>query len=632
MSSTTSLDKGSSFFGELASSFSHFLSQITQVQGMLVLDGSGMIQKVNDALLNISGYSQEQLLGSPFATFLESPEGAQAWFQRRPVEEQPAKKWDVRLRHSDGQFRWVEITLAPQSGPQGELLGWIAVLADIHERKQMEENQRLVLEILTSHFDENFFMGVCQSVAQTFGANIAMITECLHQQRVKTIAFWVSGQPQENTVYNLVGTPCEKVVGREPAFYASQVCGMFSMGIDLGDITVDSFVGVPLFDSQGTALGHFALMHSEPFPNRYQLIETMEMIGSRLASEIERNRKEALLENRNQSLEAEIKAHKKAKATIDYFRNEIGQNLNIGNPIGQSQAFKKVLANIELVAQADIAVLITGETGTGKELTARMIHEQSARASNPMVKVNCAALPQELIEAELFGHEKGAFTNAQSQRKGRFELADSGTLFLDEIGELSLSAQAKILRILQEKEFERVGGSVALKVDFRLIAATNRDLKSMVDQGIFREDLFYRINVFPIHMPPLRERAADIPLLTNHFLNKFSRSLGKSFSGIDPETHAILLQHTWPGNIRELENLIHRAAITSAGPLFTMPPINLPGSSGEVSLEDVERRHISAILRQTGGRIEGKDGAAVLLNMNPSTLRSRMKKLGIFRQ
>ncbi|HAS85663.1 MAG TPA: diguanylate cyclase, partial [Candidatus Competibacteraceae bacterium] len=279
-----------------------------------------------------------------------------------------------------------------------------------------------------------------------------------------------------------------------------------------------------------------------------------------------------------------------------------------------------------------------GETGTGKSVIARAIHDMSDRRDKLFVPVNCAALPGELVESELFGHEKGAFTGATTQRKGRFELADGGTLFLDEVGELTAGAQAKLLRVLQDQEFERVGGVQTLKVNVRLVAATNRDLAKMVKEGGFRADLYYRLNVFPIRMPSLSERPTDIPLLARFFLDKFARKMGKSIRDLSPRACERLLNYPWPGNIRELQNVIERAAILARGPLLEIDnALELRLETQEtptateplLSFEAMERAYILKILERTRWVIEGEQGAATILDLNPSTLRSRMQKLSI---
>ena len=333
-------------------------------------------------------------------------------------------------------------------------------------------------------------------------------------------------------------------------------------------------------------------------------------------------------------LRREIEAHRKSKSTIQYLVEEIrGERHSM---IGDSPALRRVLEQVAQVAPTDSTVLIQGETGTGKELVARAIHDAGARRDRPLVKLNCAALPRELVESELFGHEKGAFTGAFQQRRGRFELADRGTLFLDEVGELPLDTQAKLLRVLQEREFERVGGTRTLQVDVRVIAATNRDLHSQVAGGRFRADLFYRLNVFPIVVPPLRERRNDIPLLLQHFAAKTARKLGRPVNGFAPAFVDSARAYDWPGNIRELENVVERAMLMSRGDLLdgaVLPPAASHGtataSAADATLEEMERAHIRRVLERARWVIEGERGAARILGLNPSTLRGRLRKLGI---
>jgi len=289
------------------------------------------------------------------------------------------------------------------------------------------------------------------------------------------------------------------------------------------------------------------------------------------------------------------------------------------------------------VAPTDSTVLIYGETGTGKELIARAIHNLGLRSKANFVKLNCAAIPTGLLESEMFGHEKGAFTGAVAQRIGRFELANHGTVFLDEIGEIPLELQPKLLRVLQEREFERLGSSRTLRTDARLIAATNRDLEAMVEDQKFRADLFYRLNVFPVHVPPLRERQEDIPLLVRHFVEQFARRMGKVVDTIPTETMNVLVHYHWPGNIRELQNLVERAVILSTGPVLKVPLNDLRGQPAAVAarkvetLEESERRHILEALEASDWVISGPKGAANSLGLKRSTLQARMEKLGIRR-
>jgi transcriptional regulator with GAF, ATPase, and Fis domain len=355
------------------------------------------------------------------------------------------------------------------------------------------------------------------------------------------------------------------------------------------------------------------------------------------------------------------------EAQNTYLQEEIRSQHNFVEIVGNSPPLLEVLRQVDQVAPTDSTVLICGESGTGKELIARAIHDRSPRSGRPLVKVNCGAISAGLVESELFGHVKGAFTGAIANREGRFSLADGGTIFLDEVGELPPETQVKLLRVLQEQEFEPIGGTKTEKVNVRVIAATNRDLDAMVREGKFRSDLFYRLNVVPVTMPALRERANDVPLLTMFFLEKFTRKLGKPLTHVAEETMARLCAYPWPGNIRELQNVIERAVVLASGEVLAVEKGALPGARAGAtpmsvrgwmpeaamidaattsipepeptvagggasgSMEEVERQHILAVLQQTNWRIEGAQGAARILNLQPSTLRSRMQKLGIVR-
>jgi len=321
-----------------------------------------------------------------------------------------------------------------------------------------------------------------------------------------------------------------------------------------------------------------------------------------------------------------------------YLESERRSEQGFEEIIGRSAAIRTVLQDIETVAPTDSTVLICGETGTGKELVARAIHERSPRSSKPFVKLNCAAIPTGLLESELFGHEKGAFTGAIMQRTGRFELANHGTAFLDEIGEIPLELQPKLLRVLQEREFERLGSTRTIKTDARLIAATNRNLAACVEDGTFRADLFYRLNVFPIQVPPLRDRPEDIPLLVRHFVQHFARRMNRVIDTIPSKTMETLVRYSWPGNIRQLQNLIEHSVILSPGPVLRAPVANLhsdsapnPEGTNRRTLEQAEREHILSTLKETRWILSGPHGAAKLLGLTRSTLQFRMKKLGIVR-
>jgi transcriptional regulator with GAF, ATPase, and Fis domain len=305
--------------------------------------------------------------------------------------------------------------------------------------------------------------------------------------------------------------------------------------------------------------------------------------------------------------------------------------------IGSSPSFRAVLDQVNMVAPARCAVLVRGETGTGKEVIARAIHDASPRRHQPFVALNCAAIPASLLESELFGHERGAFTGALTQTMGRFQAADRGTLFLDEIGDLPLELQPKLLRVLQERQFERLGGSRTLQIDVRVVAATNQDLAAMVRERKFRADLYYRLNVFPLHLPALRERTEDIPVLAWHFVRHFAATLGRQIEEIPDEAMAALQRYHWPGNIRELQNFVERSVIVSAGRVLT-PPISALEFNGELldahsarTLVDAERAHIAAALRETNWVVGGRGGAAAKLGVPRTTLISKMQRLGLSR-
>jgi transcriptional regulator with GAF, ATPase, and Fis domain len=315
--------------------------------------------------------------------------------------------------------------------------------------------------------------------------------------------------------------------------------------------------------------------------------------------------------------------------------DEIRSEHNLGEMVGSSPKFRQLIERVQLVASTTATVLITGETGTGKELVARAIHNLSPRSSRPLVKVNCAAISAGLVESELFGHVKGAFTGATDRRVGRFEYADGGTLFLDEITELPLEMQAKLLRVLQEQEFEPVGSNRTVKVDVRLLAASNRNLADLVKEGRLRMDLYYRLLVVPVEVPPLRDRRDDIPLLASHFVQRVSRQFGRHVEKISERMLRELVSYDWPGNIRELENFLARAIVLCPGDTLDMPLLNgetsAPSGGESLSLEATERKHIESVLASTHWVLEGPRGAAAILKMNPSTLRSRMRRLGIRR-
>ena len=406
-----------------------------------------------------------------------------------------------------------------------------------------------------------------------------------------------------------------------------------SVAVVLGPFGLRSFCSVPLKTARGL-LGVLSVASRRENAFDADDVAVLLQLSGQIAIAVENG----LAYEQIQRLTEQVLSEKQ------YLEAEIRESHDFEDIIGQSEAIRRALQDVDTVAKADTAVLLLGETGTGKELVARAIHERSPRSTRNFVRVNCAAIPATLVESELFGHERGAFTGAVARRKGRFEAADGGTLFLDEVGDMPVASQAKLLRVLQEREFERLGATRTRKVDVRVVAATNRDLAAMVAAGQFREDLFYRLNVFPIRLPPLRERREDLPSLVQHFVDKHSRAMQRPITSIPASTMEVLAQWDWPGNVRELENVIERAVILARDGILRVPsfsandapirpslvePVPVPAVASR--LADVEREAILQALRVTDGVIAGPEGAAARLGLRRTTLQSRMRKLGIKR-
>lgn len=440
--------------------------------------------------------------------------------------------------------------------------------------------------------------------------------------------------PTEPTVLPARGTACDRVMqSRDWVVTGSreEVRELYPVTYQvMGTIGMESLIALPLVSGRRACAALF-FMTGEKDAYCGLRREFLEQVAGAVAVALDNCLAHEELRRKMEEEKARLEVQNV------YLQEEIKGSHNFEELIGSSTSLKKVLKNIERVAPTNSTVLITGETGTGKELIARAIHNLSSRKDRVLVKVNCAAIPAGLIESELFGHEKGAFTGALTRKMGRFEVADKGTIFLDEVGEMPLDLQSKLLRVLQEGEFERVGGTQTFKVNVRVVAATNRNLEQLSKSGQYRPDLYYRLNVFPIHLPPLREREGDIPLLVQYFTRKFSANLGKKIEKIPERMMTALQRYQWPGNIRELEHVIERAVILSEGqelePIdwFT-PSANKVDNGTVLTLEEMERQHILDVLEQTIWRVSGKKGAAAILGLKPTTLEARMKKLGIERQ
>ena len=416
---------------------------------------------------------------------------------------------------------------------------------------------RFLLQGTARATGEEFFRELVKNLAGAFGTLGAWVTEFdPAARRLKALAFHLDGQfiPWEASID---GTPCAQVVeGARLIHLPDRLLDLYPGDPDIRKLKAVSYMGVPLQDAAGQVLGHLAVLDTRPMPEEPRLVAVLQLFAERAAAELSRVRAEEQV----RASEAKIRSLSR-EAT--YLREELRELASFEEILGESRELVSVLHEIEQVAGTDATVLVLGETGTGKELVARAIHRASRRRDAPLVRLNCAAIPAALIESELFGHEKGAFTGATDRREGRFALADGGTIFLDEIGELSPELQAKLLRVLQDGEFEPVGGSRTRKVDVRVISATNRNLARMMESKTFREDLYFRLSVFPLELPPLRRRGRDVLLLAEHFAGKFARKIGRRVEPIDEGSRRRLLAYAWPGNVRELANVIERAVITS---------------------------------------------------------------------
>ncbi|MCH8851605.1 MAG: sigma 54-interacting transcriptional regulator [Planctomycetes bacterium] len=506
--------------------------------------------------------------------------------------------------------------------------------------------------INTSLQMEPILQSARQALAQIEGHRVSIIA-LLREDARSFEAYWhpsPAARDQANAtepeILPTKATPLPWVVERRRTFESEDVQGSSSFEIDrrLAQLGVRRYVVAPMF-VRGKIIGGLFFGTSDPHPALTTDVWLYENIALQLALAIDNARQFEQLKQLSDRLEQQNV----------YLREEIETVHNIEGMIGRSTGMAQVLTAVSRVAKTDAAVLITGPTGVGKELVARAIHAQSNRARHPLVKVNCAAIPDNLVESELFGHEKGAFTSAVARRIGRFELARDGTLFLDEVGELPLAIQVKLLRVLQDGDFERVGGTETLISNARIIAATNRDLAKAIESGSFRSDLFYRLNVFPIVVPSLSERRDDIPLLIESFMQQFNRRMGKQIESIDAQSMQYLCARQWPGNIRELLHVIERAMILCDGTCLTVEVTEpVPSRASESvaasaqgaapalqsvelppavsTLEDAQREHIRRALQKTGGVVDGPGGAAAILGLKPSTLRSRMKRLGIHRR
>jgi len=508
--------------------------------------------------------------------------------------------------------------------------------------RRAEELLRAIVDGTAAVTGAAFFTSLVQHLARALHVHRVYVAECLDADRARARAVWMGQDFCPPFEYDLADTPCMKVTQGETCLYANHVQQYFPQNQFLPTINAQSYLGIPLWNSSHRVIGHMVLVDNKPMSEDPLWMSVLQTFAARAGAELER---EQANERLREALSEVERLKNQLQAENVYLQEEIRGEHNFAEMVGSSPALVTLLRRVERVAETDATVLVQGETGCGKELIARAIHSHSRRRQRALVKVNCGAVPPSLLESELFGHVKGAFTGAIDRRVGRFEVADGGTLFLDEIGELPLDTQVKLLRVLQEQEFESVGSSKTVRVDVRIIAATNRDLSAEVASGRFRSDLFFRLNVVPLTVPPLRERAADIPQLVTFFLSRFATKFGRPIERVERATMERLVSYAWPGNVRELQNVIERAVVLLHGTVLKLGPDLLPVDEGTirastsdaaatdtqplVTLEECERRHIEAALAHTGGVVEGTDGAARILALHPNTLRSRMKKLGL---
>ncbi len=655
---------------------------------------------------------------------------------------------DFRVIRPDGAMRWIRGRGQVIADTVTGSLRVVGVNMDITERKRAEEAIATLAQVRADS-SGNFFTSMASQLARCLEADYTLIGELIEGEegKVRTIGVCNQGAIADNFTYDLVHTPCEGCIAQGARSYVAGVAEKFPKDLLLQQMKVEGYVGTPLRDSQGRALGIMVAAYTRPLANAKFAEAILQLFSTRTAAEIERQRTDRALrqseerfrvalkhspiavynldrdlrytwvhnpqipqpaseqlgktaadlfepeeatritEARRRVLETGVGVRHEMRVTFGgrkqylsttiepvldsagavigltgasmdvtelretsealreakrklteeklYLEQEIDAELGLGEIIGESKALHAMMEQVAKVAASDATVLLLGETGTGKELVARAIHQQSQRANNSFIKMNCAAIPSGLLESELFGNEKGAFTGAVSKKIGRLELADKGTLFLDEIGEIPLALQPKLLRVLQDQEFERLGGIHTLKVDFRLIAATNRDLADAVREKEFRSDLYYRLNVFPIRLPPLRERREDIRLLVEHFVQKCARRMNKSITSIPKRTVDALMGWEWPGNVRELENFIERSVILTQGSVLVAPLSELTSMTAteeeavDESLGAAERDHILRALRESHGQIGGPRGAAMRLGLKRTTLQSKLKQLGI---
>ena len=605
---------------------------------IFLLDVDGNVRTWNAGAERIKGYTAAEIIGQHFSRFYPS----EALERNKPQEElriaaeqgrYEEEGWRVR---KDGSRLWASVVITALHDRSGKLVGFAKVTRDFSDRKRAEDALQVHLSsVLISNLDlSKLLAAASEAIEEVVPHDAAELA--IHDSDANVLrAHWLdrNGKPEvesDETVLRLSDSAAgDAFTQAAPLLFSELPDGRLAAETSnkLAAHKIQSAVWIPLTYHE-RAVGTLMIASKTRGAMTQATVETLVRISSQIAAAVEN----AL------AFRAMARTNERLTLEKSYLEDELTSENNFEEIVGESSGLKRVLKQVETVSPTDATVLILGETGTGKELIARAIHRLSKRRDRTFVKLNCAAIPSGLLESELFGHEKGAFTGAISQKVGRLELAHNGTLFLDEVGDIPLELQPKLLRALQEKEFERLGSTRTLNVDVRLVAATNRNLGQMVADGEFRSDLYYRLKVFPVELPPLRDREDDIPLLVRYFVDKHARKLGKSIQTISPEAMAAFLRWQWPGNIRELENFLERAVILSTGPNLHVPLAELaftdaqPVPAADTSLASAEREHILQVLRETKGVIAGASGAAARLGLKRTTLNAKLKKLGIQRK
>lgn len=617
----------------------HSLLDGVRDYAIYLLDKDGYITTWNPGAQRLKQYSPGEIIGKHFSrlfTHEDVEHGRPAELMKLAVQRGRVEDEGWRVR-KDGSRFWANVVLTAIRDTNGEITGFAKVTRDFTDRKRAEEAVMLQLsQALLANLDvQKLLSAISASLQEVLPVDVATLglyEEATDDLMVQFLEVSEKQSHRGDVRVALSGSPEGKAFRtRQPVCLRRiQDSGFLDQGIShLTSLGMESACFVPLIH-RDKVVGTLAIASRKEGAFTQRETEMLVQVADQVAMAVSN----AMVFRQIADLRDRLRQEK------EYLEEEINLDNRFEDIVGESGGLRQVLKQIETVAPTDATVLIQGETGTGKELLARAIHRLSTRHDHTFIKINCAAIPAGLLESELFGHEKGAFTGAIARKIGRLELADQGTLFLDEVGELPLDLQPKLLRALQEKEIERLGGNRAIPVNVRLIAASNRDLAQMVAEKQFRSDLFYRLKVFPIFAPPLRDRDGDIPVLVRHFVSAHSRRMGKNITAIPDETMQALCRWPWPGNIRELENFLERSVILTRGSVLYVPLAELETKVAQEqeeieksnpTLQAAERDHILRVLRETKGQIGGADGAAERLGLKRTTLNSKLKKLGIER-